>query len=303
MSSLREPPPDAYDDPVTRASNPAKRASRLALRAVLPLLLLAAAWYWLLRHADLSSLASSLRAVPAAGWLAAALALVGGHALRALRLQQEWKHVRHADFGACLRLVLLHNAAVLLLPLRSGEAGYLWLVQREFGVGWRESAPRLLWWRVQDAAVLLALSAMLLLPWPLAARILLVASTFGMILPFVPRSNSWLGLGASAGNWTLKVLANGSLLMLLAGYDLATCLRSALGGEIAGVLPVQGPAGLGTYEAGAWVASHLASAAQPAFVAAMLAVHAFSLAVALGAAAIALWRDRVAAARSSLQVA
>ncbi len=263
-----------------RPAAPSRRIARLVLRCLVPLVLLAAAWQWLLRHADVDALWRTMGSVPAAAWFAAGVALLSGHALRALRLQQEWRHVRHAGFFACLRLVLLHNAAVLLLPLRSGEAGYLYLVQREFGVGWRESAPRLAWWRVQDAAVLLALSILLLVPWPVAARLLLVAAFVLLAVSLVPRPSSWLGLAASAGNWTFKVAANGGLMMLLGGFGVGAAARAGLGGEIAGVLPVQGPAGLGTYEAGAWIASHLPEAQQGSFVAAALAVHAFSLAAA-----------------------
>jgi hypothetical protein len=73
----------------------------------------------------------------------------------------------------------------------------------------------------------------------------------------------------------------------LADLPASLALRAALGGELAGVQPLQGPAGLGTYEAGVWLASGAHAAEQARVVAAALAVHAFSLAVALGAAALA----------------
>jgi hypothetical protein len=91
----------------------------------------------------------------------------------------------------------------------------------------------------------------------------------------------WGGLPASAANWTLKVLANGGLLAALCGIPLLAGLRGGLGGELAGVQPLQPPAGLGTYEAGTWLATALPSHWQAQVVSAALAVHAFSLAVAL----------------------
>jgi voltage-gated potassium channel Kch len=60
-----------------------------------------------------------------------------------------------------------------------------------------------------------------------------------------------------------------------------------LGGELAGVQPLQGPAGLGSYQAGVWLAARASDTLEPALLAAALAVHAFALIVALGAAALA----------------
>jgi hypothetical protein len=86
--------------------------------------------------------------------------------------------------------------------------------------------------------------------------------------------------------WTLKILANGGLLAALVGLSPETALRAALGGELGGVQPVQPPAGLGAYEAGVWLAASVDGSTGPVLVAGALAVHAFSLAVALGAAAL-----------------
>lgn len=279
---------------------------------LLPLALLWLAWEWLLQHADLAHLAQQASRTPAWAWAAAGAALLAGHILRALRLQREWRHVRQVGLAACLRLVLTHNAAVILMPLRSGEAGYLWLVQRHWSVGWRAAGLSLLRWRLQDAAVLMLLAVLLLLPWTLAARVLLVLCAITIIAilqkpvlawlaqrapglagtadpagPTSPMSRLGSGWLASAGNWSLKVLALGGLLMLLADMPPEAAWRAALGGELAGVQPLQGPAGLGTYEAGVWLASMAPADRQSSVVAAALAVHAFSLLVALGAAALA----------------
>ncbi|MCE2879584.1 MAG: lysylphosphatidylglycerol synthase domain-containing protein [Comamonadaceae bacterium] len=298
----------SWSTPPNRAQPPSAVGTRLkqSLRVLVPLILLGLAWQWLLRHADFAALARQAQALAWWVWLAAGAALVGGHCLRALRLQRQWQHLRPVGLLACMRLVLTHNAAVILLPLRSGEAGYLWLVHRHWGVGWRESAASLLHWRLQDATVLVLLAVLLLLPWSPAARVLLVlcaitalaclrrpaaawlSRSWNAWVP-PPRQGHWLRSGwlASAGNWTLKVLALGGLLVALADIDALMGLRAALGGELAGVQPLQGPAGLGTYEAGVWLAAQASATLEGTLVAAALAVHAFALAVALGAAALA----------------
>ena len=297
-------PPQDTDSP-----KPSSSRLKQAVRLVLPLALLWLAWEWLLQHADPTQLWQQASRLPAWVWLAAGCALLAGHGLRAVRMQREWRHLRPVGLALCLRLVLTHNAAVILMPLRSGEAGYLWLVQRHWGVGWRESGLSLLRWRLQDAAVLALWAVLLLLPWSLAARVLLVLAALTAVAVLQQPLLAWLahrsqagvqlsparpavashldGWLASAGNWSLKVLALGGLLLALADLPASLALRAALGGELAGVQPLQGPAGLGTYEAGVWLASGAQAGEQARVVAAALAVHAFSLAVALGAAALA----------------
>jgi uncharacterized membrane protein YbhN (UPF0104 family) len=286
-------------------AKPAKKAWVRHAKVVATLLVCVLVWTWLVRHADLQSLAAQVGRLPPWAWVLAGLGLLAGHGLRALRLQHEWRHAGEVPWIHCLRIVLGHNALVLMLPLRSGEAGYLYAVRRQWGVDWRAAGVGLLRWRLQDIAVLLLLAIALLVPLPLALRALLfVAATVLMVflLPPVWRwllarmgqgsarmpggRGFWSGAGASAANWTFKVLANGGLLAALAGLPLDVALRAGLGGELAGVQPLQPPAGLGTYEAGIWLATGLPHGWQSTVVGAALAVHAFSLSVALVAAGL-----------------
>lgn len=283
----------------TSEKKPRWRIARLLLTVALCALL----WAWLVKHANLEELARQAQRLPAWSWVAAAIGLLGGHALRAVRLQREWRHVQHVSLWQCLRILLLHNAMVLVMPLRSGEVGFLWGVQRQWGVSWGAAGMVLLRWRLQDAAVLALLALLLLVPGSFALRVLVaVGAALAMyfVLPPLwswllartgrfaarPRGPWWGGLGASAANWTLKVLANGGLLAALAGIPLVAGWRGGLGGELAGVQPLQPPAGLGTYEAGIWLATGLPHDFQAQVVSAALAVHAFSLAIALGATAL-----------------
>ena len=274
-----------------------------AVKLLLTVALCAVLWFWLVRHANFEELARQAQRLPAWSWFAAALGLLGGHALRAVRLQREWRHVQHVSLWQCLRILLLHNAMVLIMPLRSGEVGFLWGVQRQWGVSWGAAGVVLLRWRLQDVAVLALLALLLLVPGSLAWRLLMAAGGAAVLYFVLPPLWSWFlartgrftarphgpwwgGLGASAANWTLKVLANGGLLCALAGIPLLTGWRGGLGGELAGVQPLQPPAGLGTYEAGIWLATGLPASFQAQVVSAALAVHAFSLAIALGATAL-----------------
>jgi hypothetical protein len=278
---------------------------RHLLRVVATVALCVLAWTWLATRADLSALVAQVGQLPPWAWVVAGAGLLTGHAMRALRLQQEWRHIQHVSWLQCLRIVLTHNAWVLMMPLRSGEAAYLWAVRQQWGVDWRAGGLALLRWRLQDAAVLAVLAVALLVPMPWPVRWVLAAAAaalMGALLPplwarleartgrtlaGLPSGRSpWSGIVASTANWTLKVLSNGALLAALAGLPLDTALRGALGGELAGVQPLQPPAGLGAYEGGIWLAARLPEAMTPHLVAAALAVHAFSLAVALGAAAL-----------------
>jgi hypothetical protein len=295
------------------------RWTRLLLASAIGLGLLA----WLLRQFDWAPLVAAFRATPAWVWMASLAGLWLSYALRAERLRREWGSWFAADarrgtgpgFLACLGLFLTHNAAIVVLPLRAGEAGYPWLMRRRFGVPLGESIKSLLWLRLQDAAVLATLAALWLPPLSPAARAgwaALVLAGWALVLLFGARGlaalavrvpaverfqATWLahrndraGWALCAANWLVKLGVFALLLQALAPLDFAAALRGALGGELASVLPLQGPAGLGTYEAGVWAAAlldHGVGLGDTGPVAAgALALHAFALGVALASAAM-----------------
>ncbi|NDC61671.1 MAG: hypothetical protein EBZ60_06615, partial [Betaproteobacteria bacterium] len=169
------------------------------------------------------------------------------------------------------------------------------------------------WLRLQDACILAALGVIL---WPGMPRWLSVICpallVFIIFLPPVwwlrllkqrqtwakllrsvihrraPRS-AWL---LSLLNWMSKLGVVAWLLSQLLPLTGWTVWQAAIGGELAGLLPIQGPASLGTYEAGVWLGAGLARSATEAVAGAALLVHVFCLAVSLGAAAMAglFWR-------------
>jgi len=239
-------------------------------------------------------LAQRVATVPWQGWLGATLGMSATYALRAGRLRVEWAWKLRAlglGYRECLQVTLLHNAAINLLPMRSGEASYAFLLHRRWGVGLGDAAASLLWLRLQDAMVLGVLGLAILVPAPLAWRIGFALGAIALAATLLPalvrrvhvharfaraRSHAaaaarghrlWHVVARIAGafrasrgglhawgyavaNWVLKLGVVGALLAALAGLPYGSAFAGALGGELAAVLPLQAPAGVGTYEAG-----------------------------------------------------
>lgn len=137
-----------------RSSRPLRRvaAAGLSLAAVLGVA-------WVLWQQGGPGQWQRLRTASASPWL---LPLIGGllasQLLRAARLHAEWRGRTRARYRDCLALFLLHNAAVVWLPLRSGEASYLLWLKRRWQVPVAEALASLLWLRLQDALVLALIS-------------------------------------------------------------------------------------------------------------------------------------------------
>jgi len=288
-------------------------------------------------------LAQRVAAVPWPGWVAATAGMSATYALRAGRLRVEWLwRLRPLGLGyrECLQVTLLHNAAINLLPMRSGEASYAFLLHRRWGVGLGDAATSLLWLRLQDAMVLGVLGLAILVPAPLPWRIAFALAAIVLsatLLPALvrrvhvharhararsharaaPRARKAWHLAAkiagafrasrggmpawgyAVANWVLKLGVVGALLAPLAELPYGSAFAGALGGELAAVLPVQAPAGVGTYEAGVALGAQVRHDAPPApapaapsgdnaklLFGAALAVHALMIVVALATALV-----------------
>jgi len=291
-----------------------RAAARLAMASAVAVALLA----WLTRDVDWSRLSGAVRPVPWWTWPATVLGLCASYLFRALRIQAELGRRRPVRLGECLTVMLVHNAAVNVLPMRGGEAAYPWLLHRRLGVPVSHAVASLVWFRVQDVIVLGFAASVL---WPgvepaarlgaaggLAAlvlgalRLLERAATSGAAAPgrgpvraaraalqalaLAPR-HGWRGWVFCAASWGAKLAALGALLAALAGLGRLEGSTGALGGELAGVLPVQGPAGLGTYEAGVFGGAALRGRSAAEIAPSALAVHLLSFATAIAAGAVA----------------
>lgn len=263
---------------------------------------------WLLQDLDTQALRHQADQIHPAWWLTATVVWLFSFVCRALRLQQEWHWKKAVGLTVALRLVLLHNAAVLLLPFRSGEAGYPLLVRRVFHAPTSAALRSLVWLRVQDACILAVLGIIcwpglpvwlsvvcpmlllfvILLPPVWWLRLLKNRQPWAKLLRSVlhrraPRT-AWL---FSLVNWLSKLSVVALLLGQLLPLPAWSAWQAAIGGELATLLPLQGPASLGTYEAGVWLGAGLARSATETVAGAALLVHVFCLAVSLGAAALA----------------
>ena len=251
---------------------------------------------WLLSHVPLDTVLDALAAPSPLAWAGTLLGLLLSYLMRAARLQvvlglgdsPEAPSARRA-LGLrldALRVILMHNAAVNLLPMRAGELSFPWLASTQLRMPLAQAVASLLWMRLQDLAVLLALGLVLWPGMPLAWRgaglVLLVlgwqagikilnalhasisskpnAATSkwkallqrlhtALLDPHHHRPAAWLFTWA---NWSIKLTAGALLLSAITQTGMGAGWAGALGGELAAVVPIQGPAGFGTYEAGVW---------------------------------------------------
>ena len=88
-------------------------------------------------------------------------------------------------------------------------------------------------------------------------------------------------------NWSIKLAVQAWLLAQILTAPLAAGGAGALGAELAAILPIQGVAGFGSYEAGAAAAMLPSGIAFAGGLQAALVLHLFVLASALTAAALA----------------
>lgn len=272
---------------------------------------------WIIQGAHWHGVMDSLHGVKALDLSLAVLAFAASYLLRAARVYDEFAEETGARFTAILRLTLLHNASINILPFRSGEAAFPILLNRWFGVPSTRAIVALLWLRIQDAFVVLALAAfvwpglhpalratwiglVLLAAWAIpvwAARHPEIEIRAGKFAASIHRirealaestrhhGRSWLW---TLANWSVKLAAQACLLGALLQSSLLTGLSGALGVELAAILPIQGVAGFGTYEAGgaALLAPHNIPFATG--LNAALALHLFVIACALAAGGLAL---------------
>lgn len=263
--------------------------------------------YFLLRQVELALILEPLRQVPPMVWALAGTGWFLSFVFRAARLQQEWRPLRQVALTQALRIVLLHNASVLLLPFRAGEAAYPVLTRAAFGSSWAQAVRSLLWLRFQDAVVLAVLGvglwpdlsgalrtgalllglALLLSLYLLRKRLLSAQGWLARLAPVLERASWQSGWGWSAANWLTKLLVVGLMLSAMLPASWLTGMQGALGGELMALLPLQGPAGLGTYEAGVWLALMHTPLPMGQVALAALAAHIFCLLLSLGLGAVA----------------
>jgi len=263
----------------------------------------------LVRHSDWNLTFSRLNEVPKVVLAICTLGWLSSFLFRAFRFKEEWRFHGKISLWDALSLTFLHNAAVILVPFRVGELGYPVLVQKLLNVSLQQCIRSLLWLRLQDGIVLLSL-AFLLLPF-LIGELRILSFLLVVVLCLMTkkwwlrllrsrhflirqvraflhqRSSPW-GWVWSAANWIVKLLVVSLMLSNLTGLESLQTVRGALTGELSALLPLTGPAGLGTYEAGVWTGFGLSWQEMKGLMGSVLLTHLFFLCISLLGAVLAL---------------
>jgi len=210
-------------------------------------------------------------------WLFTLTALSYG--LRAVRIADYFRPKFAGQLKGVLRLTIFHNVANNLLPMRSGELVFPWLMRRYFGYEILDAAAALIWIRLFDLHFLALIAIVIFnlrqpswIWWMLATiwvfgltllksfnrlhrlpqlrgagriRMLIrqVLQTAPSQLSLITRVYLWTAL-----IWSLKFAAFVSLLRFFLPLDIWQLLTGVMGAELSSVLPFHGIAGSGSYE-------------------------------------------------------
>jgi hypothetical protein len=264
---------------------------------------------WMLRAVDWDAAMGAWQRVPIYVWLISAMSLVVSHVLRAGRVRAEWRDTLEMGWREAWGLMVRHSAWVVLVPMRGGEAIYVWVLHRQGGISLRAASISLLRLRVQDMAVLGGLSVALFAPFSMSISLALAVAMMALAMWILPLTWTWLMHRMSRqegsapfqapppaweswmyaiSNWILKAFAIAWPLWVMLPIDLRTALHGAVGGELAATLPLQPPAGFGPYEGGVIFGIQWTAALPWQDIAATaLAVHLLALAVTVGSATVA----------------
>lgn len=236
-------------------------------------------WLW-----DWHVLFRAWTALPLGAALVAVALVMGSYLLRAWRFYDYFRAAMTGRFALCVKLTFYHNLLNNLMPVRSGEISFPLLMSRYFGVGLLRSSSVLLWYRVMDLHTLgclgmLAFSAhsaahsnwwytgfILWLPVPILlylahlwlARLLKnypqqrLARLAADALDALPQTHGvlWRAWLLTWANWLIKLIALAWVLQQFLDMPYAAAWVGVMAGDLTSVLPINAPAGIGTYEAG-----------------------------------------------------
>jgi hypothetical protein len=205
------------------------------------------------------------------------LGLLTTYVLRGWRVAYEFRDYPELSLSRSIQIVLWHNASLNFLPFRSGEVAFPFLLRRVAQVPLMQSLASLTHLRMQDASTVLILGIAF---WPKlewATRLLLSGLVLLVLIglyrwlktptdwqesaSFIKRKiapfrhamatgnpnalQSWL---LTASNWAIKISVQAALYCHLANIDFSTGVMATISSEVAAFLPVQGLAGIGTFE-------------------------------------------------------
>ena len=104
---------------------------------------------WLWHSIPMPQWQQAWQRVAPAWWAIMVLGMLLSYSLRAWRIRGEFADIPQMNLSLALRIVLAHTALVNVLPMRSGELGFPWLMRRILNVPWLDASASLLWLRMQ----------------------------------------------------------------------------------------------------------------------------------------------------------
>ncbi|EGV52712.1 putative membrane protein [endosymbiont of Riftia pachyptila (vent Ph05)] len=298
------------------------RGRSMLLWGVLFAVLLAAVEYWV----GWARILAAWRALSPIQILLAAGLVVISYLMRTLRIHLHFLSATGGRFALSLRMVLLHNLFNNLLPMRAGELSLPLLMKRYFGVRRAETVGALLWFRFLDLLTLSLIGVAALLLWldTAFAPALLIAPLMALLAPWlVPRLITWsarrlperwserlqalrngfpqarrqalINILFTLLNWSIKLGAFAWILFSLAETSAGAAWLGAIAGDLSSVLPMQGFAAAGTFEAGVMAVLVPTGTGAEQALSAAINLHLFLLGLSLlsGALALLLGREHV----------
>ena len=271
---------------------------------------------WLWQGGMLDQWHTHLSQIPLLTWLALALGMLASYSLRAWRIRREFSDVGGMTWPLSLRIVLAHTALVNLLPMRTGELGFPWLMRKALKVGWLDASASLMWLRIQDACVLATLAAWVWpdLSWGMRLSVTALLWLGVVTVVIAVRRHGGQITGESVGrlalltqtltrrgqrqiqgwlittaNWILKLTLQAWLLSQLLNLGMGAGWAGSLGAELSALLPIQGLGGIGGYEAGSAAAMRVHGVDWALGLQAALTMHLSVLACSLSFGLLAWW--------------
>jgi glycosyltransferase 2 family protein len=201
------------------------------------------------------------------------------YAVRAARVYEWFRPQFSGLFLPLLRLTILHNAANNLMPMRTGELVFPWLMKRYFGHGFFDAAAALLWIRILDMHFLGLVAILVLylrdpswiwwaaaILWIAGLSILALIGRFGVsrylagpgrirklarqVAGAAPRDTFLIAKVYvwTTATWSLKFVAFASVLHHFVPVAFWRVIAGVMGAELSSILPIHGIAGSGSYE-------------------------------------------------------
>jgi hypothetical protein len=216
--------------------------------------------------------------LPAVLWVLVVFGLLTTYILRGWRVAYEFRAYDTLSLLSAIKIVLWHNATLNVLPFRSGELMFPLLLHKIAKVPVPIAVSSLIYLRFQDACTVLMIAICVLpgLAMPirlmLALALVLAAILFqkwakstaawhestwvlkrrlSALREALAHGNPQAGLSwvLTSANWLIKITIQAVLYVNLLHLDFSVGVLATLSSEFAALLPIQGVAGLGTFEA------------------------------------------------------